>query len=546
MLSRLLILIVVLSASALAQDARFPSRDYFRQQWTKPPLQVETPPLLRLEDFAAGGRLELSLRSYIELVMANNTDVAIQKLTLLTAQNAIQRAFAPFDPTFQASFNNSRSSTPSNDLLAGAAVLGNLSQRANFSYTQTMESGTQYTVGFFGNKTANNSQFTNFNPSIQTNLQFNVTQPLLRNRGMFINRVPILMARSRLRVTGTDLRQRVTDLLTQAENGYWDVIDARETLRVREKALELSEAFLKRSTRELELGAISPLDIFQPQQQHAAAQVAVTQASYRLKQREDALRRWIGADLHPEFRKLPLELTETVMPPSEGQAVEPEDAVTRALRLRPEMEGSRFNTDVIDLQIQQATNALRPDLSLGANYTSQGRGGNFFQRAFPGTGGTSTTTLIPGGFGDSLDQLFHFRFPIYGFTLNLRLPLRDRRAASDLSDAVVSKRRDALAQRGLEQRIRLEVLNAISGVEQSRAGVKQAAVARDFAQKRLAAEQQKYELGVVQAFFVLQAQQDLTTAESEVLSQSIAFRRNRLAMLQATGELLDERGVVLR
>ncbi|HLQ33950.1 MAG TPA: TolC family protein, partial [Chloroflexota bacterium] len=477
----------------------------------------------------------------------NNTDVAIQKLTLFTAQNAIQRAFAPFDPAFLGTFNATRANTPSNTVLEGASVLSSLNQQSNFRYTQTMESGMQYTVGFVGTKATNNSAFTNFNPSIQTNLQFTLSQPLLRNRGTYVNRIPIMVARSQYRASEANLRQRIIDLLTQAENAYWDVIDARETLKVRQKSLELAEAFLKLNRRELELGAISPLDIYQPEQQQATAQLAVTQALYRLQQREDVLRKWIGVDLHPDLRKLPVELTETVLPPSEGLTIDQEEAIATALRMRPELESSRFNTDVADLRIQSATNQLRPDLTLGGNYTSQGRGGNFFQRSLATVaGGTGGSTLIPGGFTDAIDQLFAFGFPVYGFSLNLRLPIRDRRAAADLADAVVGKRTEMLNLRNLEQRIRLDVLNAVSGVEQSRASVKQAGVARDFAQKRLEAEQKKYELGAREAFFVLQAQIDLATAESDLLTQSIGYRRNLLSFLQSTGQLLEERGVVLQ
>lgn len=545
MICRILFLGALLGGSLLAQNAAFPNASYFREQWQRPPLEVELQPPIRLEDYVVSSKVELSLRSFIDLVMANNTDVAIQRLTLFTAQNAVQRAFAPFDPAFLANFNATRSNTPSNDLLAGAAVLSSLGQRANFSYNQTMETGTQYSVGFLGNKSTTNSSFTNFNPSIQTNLSLNITQPLLRNRGAYVNRIPIMIARSQYRATEADLRQRVIDLLTQAENSYWDVIDARETLKVRQKSLELAEAFLKLNRRELELGAISPLDIYQPEQQYATAQLTVTQALYRLKQREDVLRKWIGIDLHPDLRRLPVVLTETVLPPSEGTLVDEDEAIGTALRLRPEVESSRYNTDAADLRIQSATNRLRPDLSLGGVYTSQGRGGNFFQRTLLGSTSTSTT-MIPGGFNDAINQLFDFHFPVYGFTLNLRLPLRDRSAAADLADATITKKREMLNLRNIEQRIRLDVLNAISSVEQSRASVKQATVARDFAQKRLEAEQKKYELGAREAFFVLQAQIDLATAESDLLSQSIGYRRNLLSLLQSTGQLLEERGVVLR
>jgi outer membrane protein TolC len=45
---------------------------------------------------------------------------------------------------------------------------------------------------------------------------------------------------------------------------------------------------------------------------------------------------------------------------------------------------------------------------------------------------------------------------------------------------------------------------------------------------------------------VLQAQTDLINAESNVVIQSINYKRNILNVLQTTGTLLDERGVVVQ
>ncbi|HUO81772.1 MAG TPA: TolC family protein, partial [Gammaproteobacteria bacterium] len=145
-----------------------------------------------------------------------------------------------------------------------------------------------------------------------------------------------------------------------------------------------------------------------------------------------------------------------------------------------------------------------------------------------------------------LDQLFQFRFPTYGFGLTLQLPLRNRRAAANLANATIQKRRDLYSLRSEEQGVRLDVLNAVAGVELAKAALSQAEVARDFSQKRLDAEQRKYDLGVQEAFFVLQAQNDLVDAEAGMLAQSIAYRRSMLTLLRATGELLEARGVVLQ
>ena len=102
------------------------------------------------------------------------------------------------------------------------------------------------------------------------------------------------------------------NLVSNAETAYWDVVAARENLKVAEGARNVAAEFLKLSQKQLELGALSPLDIYNPQQQLATNEVSVAQAKFNLTQREDALRKQIGADLDPQVRALPIVLTETV------------------------------------------------------------------------------------------------------------------------------------------------------------------------------------------------------------------------------------------
>jgi outer membrane protein TolC len=533
--------------TAAGQDKNFfPKPSYFRETFSTPSAKIEMAPPVRLSDFVVDGKLELSLRSYVELVMANNTEVAISRLTVDTAQNAILRGFAPFDPLATANFNNTRTKTPSTDALQGATTLATLSQPLNFNYSQLMQNGTQYQVGFSEIKSTSNSGFSNFNPAYNTGLSVSFSQPLLRNRGSYVNRLPIMVARSRVRKTEYDLKNTLIGLLSQAELAYWQAVQLRENLRVQESALDLADKFLKRSQRELELGAISKLDIYQPELQFVQAQASVSQARYSVLQQDEALRRQIGADLDPDIRKLPITLTETPAPPANTGTLDGESLVERGLVLRPDLKSAIQDLDVDDLQIKQISNSMRPDLSLTGIYTAQGRGGTAYvrQNVFNDVGGRSTVTqIIPGGFGDSLDQLFGFGYPVYGFGLRLRLPIKNRQASADMADALINKKRDALQARSAEQQIRLEVLQAVNQVESSKTSVDLAVKSRDFAKLRLDAENKKYELGTSQIFLVLQAQNDLINAESNVVVQSLAYRRNILALLRTTGELLQERGV---
>jgi outer membrane protein TolC len=492
---------------------------------------------VKFEDFAIENKLELSLRSYLQLVLANNVDIDIQRLGVEIQRNAITRAYAPFDPVLIGSFNSQRTITPTTNQLEGAATLNQLSQPTTFTYQQTLANGINFNSGFTASKLSTNNSFAFFNPALNAQLVSGVSIPLLRNRGTAINKLPITIARSRLRIGQENFLANLLQLMTNAEQAYWDVIGARESLRVQEKALELSSEALKRSRRELELGAISPLDIYQPEANYASAEIQVLQSRYRLQQSEDALRRQMGADLDSRFKLMPINLTEAVTPPTAEAEFDREKIVERAVRLRPEIRAVDESIVNDDLVLKQQTNLLRPDFSLRGSYISTGRGG----RQFLGNG--ANRVVVPGGFGDALDQVFGFGFPIYSFGLQMRLPIRDRAATANYADAVLTKRRDLLTRRSTEQNVRQQVLNAISQVESSKASVKLAAVARDFAQKQLDAEQKKYDLGTSVIFFVLDAQTRLVNAEAALVNQTVQYRRNQLNLLRVTGELLDERGI---
>ncbi len=544
MIFRLSATALFLTTSLLAQVTAFPKPGYFRETFFKPAPRVELQSPARLSDFVQDGRLELSLRSYLELVMANNTEIQIQRLSVETPRNQILRSQGVFDPVFNGNFNNRRSKTPSNDALEGAETLVQLNQPVEFSYVQTLPTGIRYTASYNASKVSSNSGFRNFNPSLTSSLGINFSQPLLRNRGSQVNKLSIMVAQSRFRKAEYDMKAQLLTLLTDAETAYWNFIQARENLRVREAGLNLAEEALKRAQRELELGALSPLDIFDPEQQFAAARIEVSQAQYSLRQAEDALRRQMGADLDPGIRQLPIVLTEDVLP-GVTATIEPEMQVEKALSLRPDLKSALQNLDVDDLNVRTAANALKPELALTGSYISQGRGGNFYERQDVFGGGT-VINMIPGGFGNAVDQMFGFRYPVYAFGLTLRLPIRDRRAAADYADALIAKKRDALQVRSVEQQVRLEVLNAVNQVESSKAAVELAQKSREYAQKYLDAEQKKYELGTTQIFFVLRAQERLIQAEAAVVTNSVNYRRNLLNLMRRTGDLLEERGVVIQ
>ncbi len=532
--------LVLLISSAFSAAQTFPTPKYFQQFFVKPAAPLQAPAPQALADYIVDGKLRLSLADAIRLTLANNTDVRINQLQVDAATYGLQRTYAPFDPVLISNFAPRRDVSPTTSTLQGAQTLSSLSQNFSSAYSQLFQTGTLYQVSLSANRSATNSVFATFNPSIFSSLNISISQPLLRNRGLFPNRAPIVIAQRNLKQSRSSFEAQVNDAVARAINQYWDVVQARESLGVLRQSLELAEATYKQNKRALELGALPPLDIYRSESQVAQRKLQVIQAEYQLKQLEDEFRRTIGADLDERTSVLDLDLTENAEPGSDMRAVDVPAAIQQALKSRPELEAVQQQLANDDTSIRLAHNSMQPDLSLTTFYSMNGRGGNQVDTS------TGAPILISqGGFGDALEQLSSRDFPTYGFSLQFRLPLRNRGAEGELGQALVSKRRTLYQLRQRQQEITLDVKNAAHQLEQAKLSIAAARVARDLAKKNLEAEQRKYELGAQTIFFVLDAQTQLSQAEQALVQAQISYQRAIVAVDRATGELLGQYKVQL-
>ncbi len=539
--SRLLVPVILVSSHLSGVTAlraqTFHSPEYSRQLVNSPPLPAQLPGPEGLRDYVSDGKLRLKLDDAVRLALLNNSDVRINQLQIDQARYNVLGAYQPFAPSLISSFNSTRTSAPATNQLQGASTPTALNQAAQFSYSQTFQTGTVTSYSFSGSKSDTNSSFYFINPYLSSLLSLQVTQPLLRNRGLFPNRAPLVIARRNLEQSRQVFESQVNNSISQVVGQYWSVVAAREGLKIDRASLQQAEASYQHDKRALELGALPPLDIYRSESQVAQRRVQVIQSEYTLKQAEDRLRQVIGADLDPYIQALDLELDENPEPQGELLTTDAKTELGVALKRRPEMEAARQQLAIDDTAVRLAHNNLLPDLSLAGFYSSTGIGGNTFNSATP------PALVARGGFGDALSQVFGFGFPTYGFTLTLNLPIKNPSAAANLGRASVAKRGDLYALRRQEQTITLDVLNAVHGLEEAKLSMAAAKISRDLAQKNLEAEQRKHELGSETIFFVLEAQTELATAELSLVQAEINYRLAVTGVERATGALLDHHRV---
>jgi outer membrane protein TolC len=524
-----LLLFFALGASAQLTPTKPATGNLFHRPTA--PMQVQGPS--RVDEFIVDGKLRLSMENAILLTLLNNSDVNVDRAQFDLSQFAVLRAHAPFDPVFVAGFAPTRSVSPSDSSLNGASTLSTLSQTSSTGFSQQFFTGTNLNVGMSTTRFTTNSSFATVNPSFNSGLTFSLSQPLLRGFGFFANRAPIIIAQRGVRQSRANFETQLNDIVQTVINQYWDVVQARKTLEVLKKSLELAQASYQRDKRALELGALPPLDIYRSESQVAQRKVPVIQAEYSLEQTENTLRQTIGADLDARAGALDLELTDTAETGGKLEIVDLQESLVDALKNRPEIDAQNQQLAIDDTNAKLATNNLRPELSLGATYTSNGLGGVVFDNS-----GATPIPVSQGGFTDSLSQLGGFSFPTYGINLQMRFPIHNSAAAADLGTALVSKRRSLYQMRSLQQSISTQVKNAVHDLELAELVMTAAKDSRELAAKNLAAEERKYQLGAETIFFVLDAQNQLSQAEQSLVQAQISYQKALAEVDHATGSLL--------
>ena len=492
----------------------------------------------------ANGQLPLNLKSFLELLLANSTEIKITGLDVYTAADQITAAKAPLDPGFTLGFNTLRTVSPEFNQISGAATLSGLTQNSFLSYQQLLPTGQTIATGFTATRNSTNSQFFFLNPNISGTLTFAVTQPLWRNRTNLQYRAPLQIARTQLVVASELSKGRIADLVAAGANQYWEAVRARDNIKVQRQTLDLAKKSYERDKQALDLGALATLDILQSETQVAERKRDLIQAEYAYKAALDGLRRLIGADLSATWRDTEIVLEEdpATLPPKTN-VLTFEQALTAALQTRPELGAAKLRIGIDDLNARVARDQLRPKLDLVAQGAASGLNGN----VVPATGilGGAPAASVSTGFGRTLSQVFGFSYPSYGGGIQFTPQFRNSAAQAQLADALVNKTRDRYSERQVQQQVTLEVRQAVTAIELAGAAIDAATVARDLAKRNVAAEQQKYELGSITAFEVLDSQSRLANAESALLNDFVAYQEAFVGYQRATWTLLDSLGMVI-
>jgi outer membrane protein len=471
-----------------------------------------------------GVRVELTLDDAVKRALEQNLDIAVERLNPQTYDFAIASLQANYRPTFNSNYGLRSATTFTRSQTAGGDILTTDTLTANNGITQSVKfGGGSFAIGWNTNRQEQSDLFATRNPAINSNLNLVYVQPLLRNFRIDGTRAQLKITQINQEMSETQLRATVVRTVANTRNAYWDLVFAIQAAEVAERSLDLATKLVEDNQARVEVGTLAPLDVVQAQAEQATRRqsVATTQAAVRTA--ELALKRLIVNGTDDPYWVANIEPIDR--PTYSTESLDVASAVRKALSSRTDIEQSRKQVQSNDISIKNLSDQKLPALDLTASYGLAGIGGTQFVRPPGAPLGAPPSQIVPGGFSDTLSTLFNQKAPSWNFAANFSYPIGSSTADANLARARVQQRQTIAQARALELQIATEVTNAALLVESNRERLQAAQVAREFAEKRLEAEQSRFEVGLSTNFFVVQAQRDLRDSENAELRALLDYRR---------------------
>lgn len=442
-----------------------------------------------------------SLKDAVQHALRNNLSLKVNAYQPAVAQTDILLARSQFDPILFANHTLSAFSEPlGNEFFS---VADRRRRNLGIGIQHQLPVGWTYSVEY---RNAYDRFALDRNQRLATsenNVFLRLVIPFLRGAGADVNRAGIDIATLAYQSSLEAFEQSALDLVLEVEQAYWALVQAQLVLDVRKRALENSQQFLDLLEKEIEYGKSAPYEAYEAQQNVSSRERELEQSAQEVELAEQELSRLLGID------PVTVDIVPTQMPSLDV----PEDlsnlesAVAGAIERRPLIGQVDLSLDVLKHQLVVAENALLPALNAVGEHRV----------------------------GDSVTGRY-----AWSVGLELELPLGNREARARRNRIQVTYNQTLATRKDLEQRVRLEVAQALRTFDIAVRRVKAAEEASVMAEKRVQAELTRFQVGFAPSHRVIFAQQQQIVTDEDGAVSRVNLELARSAYRRALGTALQE------
>ncbi len=485
-----------------------------------------------------GTALHLSLKDLTKLALQNNLDIAISDTSEELFQQKVVQAYGPYDPALNVTLGYQSSRRP-NTNLTNRSTQGNFNSTNlatwNFQFTQNIPTGGGIVGTYNSNRSDTNQQFALFSPQYGTSLSLQFTQPLNRNRRIDQIRGTIRLANLDTKITDSQFKQMVSTTIAGIQGMYWDLVGAIRDFTIKRDSVKLAQISLQNNIKEVEIGVLANISITEARAEMANREVDMIASRYAIVVAENNLRAAIAPDRNAEIWQKVIVPDET--PDFQDYPVVLDQAIATALQNRPELEQFGLQLEENDINLRLGKNQKKWQFDLVASIGTTGVAGP--QSVNPQTGQPQIDPDLIGGIGVANSTLFTGGFTNWFTGFNIQIPLRNRSLDAQLAELQIQRQQVEMNRTNTEQKITVQVRNAIEDLETNKQRVNTAQVAEQLSAEQLDGETKRFMAGMSQNYLVLQRQQDLATAKGVELQALIAYKKSIINLQQAMYTLLE-------
>ncbi len=469
----------------------------------------------------------LSLQDTLRRVVAGNVDLARERIVIETNAANFLALRGAFDFVLGGDVTFSRRTTPrlsATDFAGGETN----TLRVNLQASRALETGGSVALGLTTDAINTNSVFTcgNFGATTSectyysSNLNLTFTHPLLRGFGTEIAQANL----RRQRVAGDlgllNRQARAANIMRDVVNGYWDLAYATQELTIRRSAVDLAREQLRATQAQIEVGRLAPVDAAAVERAIADREQEVVLSEQAVFLRTMDLRRQFGMPSDPRLGNF----TATDVPTAQPRDVDVMAEIQHALEASPQLRSLKMGLKLNQIDLQTAAINLRPRLDFVGQFGSTGRNADLLD--------TVATTA-------GLDDL------VWSAGFNFQVPLENRAAIGQYRATELGARRSRLDAGDLELAIRDSVMRLAVAIRTASRRVELARSTVTYAERNLEAEKARFAVGRSTNNDVLLRQQELKSAQIQVVRATIDLLSSETALSAVSGDLLERFGIRL-
>lgn len=474
----------------------------------------------------------MSIDEAVATALEQNLDLQVQRINPQLQDLSTAGFRAAYTPNFVSTVSTADQTQPSTSFLdaGGVNTSGITSGQSLFNFgVQSLSNwfGGSYDVRWNNTRSTTTNLLQSFNPQLNTTVIATYTQPLLRNFKIDGTRQQLLVSQKNKEIADTQLEQSIAATVRNVRNAYYDLLGAIASLAVQRQSLELAQQSLKDNRARVEIGTMAPLDIVQAEAEVATREEAVIIAEAAIERLQDTVRALVYNPSSPEFWTVRIEPTDAVtFVPTQ---VDMDGAVSNALSQRTDLQVARRNLEINDVNVRYFNNQSLPEVNASVNYNARAVGGlQVLRGPDPATGlpiGPVIQSLEQSYFS-TLGTAFAGDFPGWNVQLNMSYPIGRSAAEANLARSRLQHTQLQRQLQSMELQVATQVREAARNVQTNAKRVDATRASRALAEKRLEAEEKRFQAGLTSSFFVLQAQRDLNIARNSELLALVEYAKS--------------------